>query len=528
MKSNVVKYRDIPKIGYITRECPYITPMLYDLYSCVSLHPNYDTIVSAIKKYIPKKQAMYRDGVGNIIVKVGKDYTTMFSCHIDMIFSKRHYDKELPKKLDLFVALDQEGEDSNHVWGGVIESSEKNGKCTYTNTQLGADDKSGIYIMLHLIKNKIPGLYVFHIGEELGGIGSQDIKKRSPGLVKGITKAIAFDRMDYFDIINSQRGGTCCSKTFVDGFATQLNDLIITPNNIPQRYHSAIGSFTDTANYTSLIEECTNISVGYFNQHSESEHQDYWWLEKVLTPALLKVDWEALPVSRTPTKESTPYSYSGYCSHVTKYTTYPLINYSTPDHKLPPWNLTKGIIKSCTDAGMRKLIEKYYKSTNEYTVRADMLLMLKKIHNLEASNITNVISLPTQTKYHKDKILTSISLLLMDHFKIYNTNFNTYSWAISGGLEWAWKDMIKHNVDDITKFTDILLEMTVINGTLILVDKELTEEACKITRVISKTMDFLKVNYAGLGYKHYNEIRDELRYYAAYYEEEEDNEPKPI
>ena len=33
------------------------------------------------------------------------------------------------------------------------------------------------------------------------------------------------------------------------------------------------GSFTDTANYTDIIPECTNLSCGYYNAHTQSEYQ---------------------------------------------------------------------------------------------------------------------------------------------------------------------------------------------------------------------------------------------------------------
>ncbi len=115
--------------------------------------------------------------------------------------------------------------------------------------------------------------------------------------------------MDYFDIISSQRGGICCSKEFVKGFGEQLNDLIVSPLKVKEKFDSAVGSFTDTANYTDIIPECTNLSVGYFNQHSAQERQDGWWLEEILVPALLKVDWEELPTHRKPVELDNKWSY---------------------------------------------------------------------------------------------------------------------------------------------------------------------------------------------------------------------------
>ncbi|MHA1286854.1 MAG: hypothetical protein ACTSPB_05560, partial [Candidatus Thorarchaeota archaeon] len=53
------------------------------------------------------------------------------------------------------------------------------------------------------------------------------------------------------------------------------------------------GSFTDTANYTDIIPECTNLSCGYYNAHTQSEYQDYAFLE-VFLEGLIATPWEEL------------------------------------------------------------------------------------------------------------------------------------------------------------------------------------------------------------------------------------------
>ena len=45
-------------------------------------------------------------------------------------------------------------------------------KLSKRKTILGADDKAGMVILLYMIEKKIPGLYYFFIGEEVGCIGS--------------------------------------------------------------------------------------------------------------------------------------------------------------------------------------------------------------------------------------------------------------------------------------------------------------------------------------------------------------------
>ena len=59
------------------------------------------------------------------------------------------------------------------------------------------------------------------------------------------------------------------------------------------------GSFTDTANYTDYIPECTNLSVGYYNAHSGNEEQDLKFVRE-FRDALIKVDWNKVVVKREP------------------------------------------------------------------------------------------------------------------------------------------------------------------------------------------------------------------------------------
>ena len=90
-----------------------------------------------------------------------------------------------------------------------------------------------------------------------------------------------------------------------DGGQFYNTTLLITPEGIALRYRkthlwaSDRGVFTDTANFVSIIPECTNISCGYANEHVNMECQDLHHLER-LGEAVLLVDWEALPTKRDP------------------------------------------------------------------------------------------------------------------------------------------------------------------------------------------------------------------------------------
>jgi hypothetical protein len=57
------------------------------------------------------------------------------------------------------------------------------------------------------------------------------------------------------------------------------------------------GVYTDSAEFVDYIPECTNLSVGYLNEHTTRESQDLYHLNK-LALASIGVDWEKLPTKR--------------------------------------------------------------------------------------------------------------------------------------------------------------------------------------------------------------------------------------
>jgi hypothetical protein len=86
-----------------------------------------------------------------------------------------------------------------------------------------------------------------------------------------------------------------CSDEFARDLASQLNNyrLNFKPDNT--------GVYTDSAEFTSVIPECTNVSVGYYQEHTFNEHQDIEHLYK-LAESCLQVEWEKLPTKRDMTK----------------------------------------------------------------------------------------------------------------------------------------------------------------------------------------------------------------------------------
>lgn len=159
---------------------------------------------------------------------------------------------------------------------------------------LGADDGAGLYIMLRMLSEKVPGYYLFTRAEEVGGLGvSHVIGDTSdyallPNIdIQGVHCMISYDRMDKNSIITSQTVGDCASEAFAGMLSTHLAvasdySIVMCPDDT--------GSYTDSAAFIDLVTHVTNLSVGYSRQHTSSETQDGPFLEK-LTEALLAVDW---------------------------------------------------------------------------------------------------------------------------------------------------------------------------------------------------------------------------------------------
>lgn len=166
---------------------------------------------------------------------------------------------------------------------------------------LGADDGAGVWLMLEMIDAGIAGTYLFHRGEERGGIGSRGIAMHHEEFLKQFKYAVAFDRRGTGDIIVEQFVGQTASYTFAQALADKFNNTDAGKNVGFTYAPSAEGVFTDTANYADVIPECTNVSVGYDNEHSPNETLDVWHLQ-ALRDAVIEAFASGidLPVARDP------------------------------------------------------------------------------------------------------------------------------------------------------------------------------------------------------------------------------------
>jgi hypothetical protein len=211
------------------------------------------------------------DGFGNYFKVIGKpNPESMFTSHLDTA------DRQQTP-----VSLYTRQEDGDEI--------------IYTDgtTILGADDKSGVTVMLYMMAHKVPGIYYFFIGEERGGIGSHRVANEfsSIEVLKNVKRCVSFDRRRTISVITHQMGRQCCSDAFGNALANEYNKSGLNLSLDPG------GVYTDSASFIDDIPECTNISVGYENEHTGRELQNMTYLDK-LCKASINVNWDSLPVAR--------------------------------------------------------------------------------------------------------------------------------------------------------------------------------------------------------------------------------------
>ena len=225
------------------------------------------------------------DDHGNYILQIGQKPKHCFTAHHDTVHRQGGMQK-------LVVTNDI-----------VTVADPKVSSC------LGADCTSGVYIILSMIEAGIEGTYVIHAAEEVGCKGSMEMVRDYPMWLTYTKAVISFDRYGDNSVITHQMGFRTASDAFANSFADALS--------MPQLKPDTGGSYTDSNEYAEIVPECTNISVGYYSQHSTTESQDLAYLEK-LVYALENADWSKLVYERDPTvvetiSRSSRYGYSfGY------------------------------------------------------------------------------------------------------------------------------------------------------------------------------------------------------------------------
>jgi len=209
----------------------------------------------------------------NIPQKDKRAPSILWSCHIDTVDAR-------DDEKSVFI-------DENNI---ARLRKKKPGRC------LGADDGAGIWLLLEMMRARVPGTYVFHRGEEKGRLGSIYVAQSESERLANIDVAIAFDRRGKDNIITHQMSERGCSEAFAKSLGLALNSV---SNGALDYSADDTGSYTDTYSYFDLVPECCNLSVGYSGEHGPNETLDFAHLLK-LRAAVLRADFAALIVERDP------------------------------------------------------------------------------------------------------------------------------------------------------------------------------------------------------------------------------------
>jgi hypothetical protein len=230
-----------------------------------------------------------RDPHGNwwmeIATSSGDRPTTCFMCHLD---TADHCVEPIVRVIDIKSICGTDGK-----------------------SILGADDRAGLAIMLHMCSRDVPGLYYLFAGEESGCVGSRRAEA-AKAIPDHIERAISFDRKGKTSVITHQMGTETCSDEFAWSLSNALNAYGLNYSPDPG------GTYTDSNEFRAVIPECTNLSVGYERQHSTQETQDLTFLG-YLAQVCCEIDWEGLPTVRTPKEDCQDYDYDEKSYYSQKY-----------------------------------------------------------------------------------------------------------------------------------------------------------------------------------------------------------------
>lgn len=219
-----------------------------------------------VYEFIPTS---HRDAYGNRFVINGEGpHHHLFTCHLDTYPEYDIDDNITSRKVNI---IDE---------GNIIR--------TDGTSILGADDKAGMTIMLFMIHAGLPGIYGFFLAEERGLYGSEFAAqdKHCMEIMRDVKAVISFDRKGTSSIITHQRKTRTCSDRYAMELQSAFKNAGIMLNPDPEGF--ATDSFSFHKKNPSL--ECTNISVGFWDQHTCCEYQDIAYLEQ-LSKATISMKW---------------------------------------------------------------------------------------------------------------------------------------------------------------------------------------------------------------------------------------------
>ena len=224
-----------------------------------------------IKKLVPLTDEISVDDYGNILAevtiganRVGSVFTILLNSHLDVV-EEIETDREILKH--------------GNVW-------------TSSYGILGADDRAGIGVVLHTLKqlqtmqlhSPVKVKIAFTVEEEVGLCGAKAV---SQDFLEGVQAAIVVDRKGKGDIVTGTRGIAFCDELF--------GSMIALIGNLGEekRWEPTMGGRSDTLIWAQQGIQSVNLSVGYQNEHTSREElniDDAFATAKLLKKVFLHLD----------------------------------------------------------------------------------------------------------------------------------------------------------------------------------------------------------------------------------------------
>lgn len=166
-------------------------------------------------------------------------------------------------------------------------------------TILGADDKVGVAIMCMMIRAGVPGSYAFFTGEEVGCTGSKraaasisDSIDDAAADSSGYRAVISLDRRGEDSFVTHQLGNRCCGQPWAEAMCALIKKH--SRGKVDLKPDSG-GVYTDSRSFVDLVDQCTNISVGYLDQHGTSERANVRFAYDLCLALISLVRGEGVP-----------------------------------------------------------------------------------------------------------------------------------------------------------------------------------------------------------------------------------------
>ncbi len=241
---------------------------------------------------------------------------------------------------------------SDQVKHKPLSTLTETNKKIYGDSNLGADDKNGIWIILNLLKEYPDLNFIFSTEEEIGG-NIQNLLYNEQESIDNIPYCLVFDRKGKGDIIGSMND--YCSNTFEKDVLTVGKSY---------GFKSNMGVWSDCDRLKDFIN-CVNISCGYYKAHTKKEY------------TVKKDLFNALEFAKAIIDNLTDYYFVETYEPVNSYSkygySYPHDDYEVGDYcpycesELDEWDIRSGFCTCCS----YDLMEEWQYSSSDSVLYSD-------------------------------------------------------------------------------------------------------------------------------------------------------------